>query len=764
MLELTPDNVVDYLRRRGWLGAGPAEVRPLGGGVSNAVLAVHTPQGAVVVKQSRPQLRTRDAWFSDLERVHREQAVMELLHPLLPPLSVPAVLHSDRDDFVFVMSHAPAGARVWKEDLLAGKTEGAVAEQAGRLLGRMHQATAERAAALTELRDHEVFVQLRVDPFYRRVQERRPEVAAAVGALIDQMLSVKESLCHGDFTPKNLLVHEAGLTLVDYETAHLGDPTMDLGLFLAHLLLKAVRLPQRCREYFHLVDCFWNSYAAKVSFLPRDVLQARGLAHLGACLLARIDGTSPVDYLPREIDREQVRTLGRFLLLERPARLADVLSRLEKLLQEVRAMAPNAIHRVHAREVLDSRGNPTVEVEVHSLLEGAGRVIVPSGASTGRHEAVELRDGDPRRYGGKGVRRAVAHVNEVLGPRLVGMSVADQERIARLLCEMDGTPNKSRLGANAILGVSLACAHAAAGEGLPLWCHLENAGGFQACLPLPMVNLISGGLHAGGNLDIQDVLFLPIGARSYSEALETTVAVYRALAEVLRQRGYESVLVGDEGGFGPRLPDNRTAIELATEACRRAGLNPGQDAALALDVAATHFYRDGRYHLRDQLAPLTAAEMCGVLESWVSAYPVLSIEDGMAEDDWDGWKLLTQALGRRVQLIGDDLFVTNPERLRRGIAEGVANAVLVKVNQIGTLTETLAVLALARGAGYRTVISARSGETEDTTIADLAVGTAAGQIKIGSVARSERLAKYNQLLRIEEELGPAQFATWRPLG
>jgi enolase len=423
---------------------------------------------------------------------------------------------------------------------------------------------------------------------------------------------------------------------------------------------------------------------------------------------------------------------------------------------------PEAISRVHAREVLDSRGQPTVEVEVHCHGGAAGRAIVPSGASTGTHEAVELRDGDPRRHGGKGVRRAVANVNDVLGPRLLGVAVTGQADIDRLLCDLDGTPSKARLGANAILGVSLACAHAAAAvRGVPLWRYLDAGG--QARLPLPMVNLISGGLHAGGNLDIQDVLFLPVAARSYSESLETTVAVYRALAVVLRESGYESVLVGDEGGFGPRLPGNEAALEMAVTACRRAGLDPGRDAALALDVAATHFFRDGRYHLRDQPAPLSAAEFCGVLQRWVSAYPVLSVEDGMAEDDWEGWRLLTEALGRRVQLIGDDLFVTNPERLRRGIAAGVANSVLVKVNQIGTLTETLAVLALARGAGYRPVISARSGETEDATIADLAVGTGAGQIKIGSVARSERLAKYNQLLRIEEELGAARFAGWQPL-
>jgi enolase len=417
------------------------------------------------------------------------------------------------------------------------------------------------------------------------------------------------------------------------------------------------------------------------------------------------------------------------------------------------------ITRLHAREVLDSRGNPTVEVEVH-CGDVCGRAMVPSGASTGRHEAVELRDGDPARFGGKGVSQAVAHVNAVIAERMVGLPVEEQARIDAHLCQLDGTEDKSRLGANAILGVSLACAHAAAAlRKVPLWRYL--AAGDNAMLPLPMVNLISGGLHAGGNLDFQDFLLLPVGARSYHEALQMSVEVYRALAVILQQSGFEGVLVGDEGGFGPRLHGNEQAVEVILQAFTRAGLTPGRDAALALDVASTHFYREGLYHLREGAVP--ADGMAELLQRWVRSYPIWSIEDGMAEDDWAGWKYLTRCLGDKVQLIGDDLFVTNPERLQRGINEEVANSVLIKLNQVGTLTETLMVIAQARSAGYRPVISARSGETEDSTIADLAVATAAGQIKIGSVARSERLAKYNQLLRIEEALGAKAFARWEPI-
>jgi enolase len=419
------------------------------------------------------------------------------------------------------------------------------------------------------------------------------------------------------------------------------------------------------------------------------------------------------------------------------------------------------ISAIFARQVLDSRGQPTVEVEVHCNGGATGRAIVPSGASTGKHEAIELRDGDPDDYAGKSVRRAVANVQTILAPALLGKSAADQAGIDLTLGALDGTPDKARLGANAILGVSLACAHAAAASRKqPLWQYLSPAG--QARLPLPMVNLISGGLHAGRNLDMQDFLLLPIGANSYSEALHMTVRVYRALAVTLQEHGYEGVLVGDEGGFGPKLNSNKQAIELIVQAIRRAGLRPGIDAAIGIDVASTHFFEEGLYRLKDTL--LSAPAMSAMLTDWADRYPIVSIEDGMAEDDWPGWKTLTDALGRRVQLIGDDLFVTNPARLRQGIERGIANSILIKPNQIGTLTETLAVIEQARAAGYRSIISARSGETEDCTIADLAVATGVGQIKIGSIARSERLAKYNQLLRIEEQMGVgAPFAKWQAI-
>ena len=420
------------------------------------------------------------------------------------------------------------------------------------------------------------------------------------------------------------------------------------------------------------------------------------------------------------------------------------------------------IATVRAREVLDSRGNPTVEVDVRLAGGAFGRAIVPSGASTGRHEAVELRDGDPMRYEGRGVLRAVASVNDVIGPAIAGHADAtDHRTLDARLRELDGTPNKARLGANAILGVSLAVAHAAAAAlDQPLYRYL---GGPDAnTLPMPMVNIISGGRHAAAGLDMQDFLAIPVGAESYREALRMVVAVYRAVGRVLSQMGPYAYGVADEGGYGPPLPCHEDALGILYDATRLAGYRCARDGdiAIGLDVAASEFLgADGRYGLRAEGRSFSSIELTDLLAHWQQTYPIISIEDGLSEDDWEGWEYLTGKLGHSTQLIGDDLFTTNPERLQRGADLGIANAVLVKPNQIGTLTETLDTVSLAQERGYLPVISARSGETEDTTIADLAVATGAGQIKIGSITRSERLAKYNRLLRIEEELGErARFA------
>jgi enolase len=430
-----------------------------------------------------------------------------------------------------------------------------------------------------------------------------------------------------------------------------------------------------------------------------------------------------------------------------------------------------------AREVLDSRGHPTVEVEAVATDGSRGRAIVPAGASTGRHEARELRDGDPHRYSGKGVLRAVAHVAGELAAAVAGMDLDDQEGIDAKLIAADGTPDKSRLGANAVLGASLAVAHAAASARREeLYVHLNRlwrrklgpGEPAEPTLPLPMVNMISGGLHAGANLDFQDFLMVPLGASSFRRALEMAAAVHGGLAAVLKDYGEESYLLADEGGYGPRLRTNAQAVDRVLEAVMACHMRMGEDVAIALDVAASHLYEPetGLYHLSTGSEDaLDSAGMVEMLAHWVRQFPIVSIEDGLAEDDWGGWAALTARLGDAVQLVGDDLFATQADRLRLGVERKAANAVLVKVNQVGTLSETLDTLRLARRHGYRAIVSARSGETEDTTIADLAVATGAGQIKIGSTARSERLAKYNRLLRIEEHLGDsARFAGRAALG
>jgi enolase len=415
------------------------------------------------------------------------------------------------------------------------------------------------------------------------------------------------------------------------------------------------------------------------------------------------------------------------------------------------------ITKVHAREILDSRGNPTLEAEVTLSSGHVGRAAVPSGASTGTKEAVELRDGDKSRYLGKGVRKAVANVNTTIADAIKGFDATDQAGLDAKLINLDGTENKGRLGANALLGVSLANAHAvAASHGLPLWAHLGL--GREAVLPVPMMNIINGGAHADNNVDMQEFMILPVGLPSFSEALRAGVEVFHALKAVLKGRGLGTA-VGDEGGFAPDLRSNEEAIEVILEAIGKAGYTAGEDILLGLDVASSEFHENGKYNLVGEGRRLSPEQFVDFLAGWCAQYPIITIEDGMAELDWDGWKELTARLGDKVQLVGDDLFVTNPRIFREGIDQGIANAILIKVNQIGTLTETLEAISMAHQSGYSAVVSHRSGETEDTTIADIAVATTATQIKTGSLCRSDRVAKYNQLLRIEEALaGKARYA------
>ena len=410
-----------------------------------------------------------------------------------------------------------------------------------------------------------------------------------------------------------------------------------------------------------------------------------------------------------------------------------------------------AIIDVYGREIIDSRGNPTIEVDVTLESNIVGRFAVPSGASTGKHEAIELRDGDKKRYGGKGVLSACENINSTIFDAIVGMDVCEQMRIDQMLVELDGTPNKSNLGANSILGVSVAVAKAAANElELPFYRYI--GGVFSNTMPVPMMNIINGGQHADNQIDIQEFMIMPVGAESCAEAIRIGSEVFQSLKIELNNKGYNTN-VGDEGGFAPNLNSADEALSFIMKSIEKAGYRPGEDIVLALDAASSEFYKDGKYHLAGEKQILTSPEIVEYYRSLVKKYPIFSIEDGMSEDDWEGWRCMTEELGEKCQLVGDDLFVTNPERLLKGIAENVANSILIKVNQIGTLTETLKSVDLAHKAGYTSVISHRSGETEDSTIADISVATNSGQIKTGSLSRSDRLAKYNQLIRIEEELG-----------
>jgi len=409
------------------------------------------------------------------------------------------------------------------------------------------------------------------------------------------------------------------------------------------------------------------------------------------------------------------------------------------------------IEYVHAREIIDSRGNPTIEVDIGLSGGALGRAAVPSGASTGLHEALELRDGEVTRYLGRGVQKAVSNVNDIIGPEIIDLDAVDQVYIDHLMLELDGTPNKAKLGANAILGVSLAVARAAA-ESVELSLFQYIGGVAARTLPVPMMNVLNGGAHADNNVDLQEFMLVPAGAANFAESLRMGAEAFHAMKKYLKEKGHVTG-VGDEGGFAPNLRSNEEAIEVVLEGITRARYTPGKDLFIALDPAATEFYKNGKYHLPGDSKVLGSDEMIKFWQDWVDKYPIVSIEDGLAEDDWDGWVALTSALGDRVQLVGDDLFVTNEVRLRKGIEVGAGNAILIKLNQIGTLTETLQTIDVAKGAGYACVISHRSGETEDTTIAHLAVATNAGQIKTGSMSRGERIGKYNELLRIDEELG-----------
>ena len=730
--ELNALNAADYLERRRIALIAP-RVSELGGGVSNTVLLVESNGHRFVLKQSLPKLRVAQEWLAGRDRIFRESAALQKLSPYLPENSLPKVLFEDRDNFTFAMTAAPVTAVSWKDQLLAGEIELDIARQVGALLARIVTVSWHSLPWEQEFGDQTIFDQLRIDPYYRATARKHPDLAPHAARLIEESAARRISLTHGDWSPKNFLVTGPQVMAIDFEVIHYGDPSFDSAFLLNHLLLKSFYRPQWAKQYADAAAAFWQAF---VSGIPDATwIEPATLQHLGWLLLARIDGKSPAEYIRDPQLQEKVRRFARNLILSPPS-LSRRSFQLTMKITSIRAL-----------EILDSRGNPTLSVQVELDSSIWGQAQVPSGASTGKHEAVELRDGDPSRYAGKGVSSAVSNVEHHIAPALKGMDAANQAAVDQRLIALDGTEDKSKLGANAILGVSCAVSRAAAAaERVPLWVRI--AGRRKATIPMPMVNILSGGLHAGRNFEFQDFLAVPRGFPRFSDALEAVVAIHHSTRALLEKEGHILTGVADEGGWGPRLKNNEAALDILTRAIAAAGFAPGEQVSIAIDAASTHFYANGQYNLENR--SLSSEEMVGLLSDWVNRYPIISIEDGLAEDDWDGWAHLTAELGSRVQLVGDDLFTTNRKRLDRGIGSAVANAVLVKMNQIGTLTETLDVVDRARAAGYRAVISARSGETEDAFLADLAVASGAGQIKVGSITRSERLAKYNRLLEIEK--------------
>lgn len=770
---LEGDNFRRYLLDVGLLT--DTEARPLvtrlDGGVSCEVVLVQTRRERFVVKQALPRLRVEQVWEADPGRASVEADCLEVYNELLPELS-PRIIHRDDANHLYVMEAAPEGSRTWKADLLAGYLDMRVARRLFRGLAHVHGSTAGDARIAQRFADRRFFRQLRIEPYFRATAARHPRIRDAFEDRIRHLERAEISLVHGDFSPKNVLVSDQRTLIVDYEVAHFGDPGFDVAFAFSHLVLKGVYEPRWSGAFRALALEAFDAYGEGLRGLSPDAVAESAVRTLGYLLLARVDGKSPVEYLGDGAKPDAVRRLA-YELIEDPS-ISTVQEALEVAAHwqgrvdrgtESWSMrtrgggrtAPSAIERLTARQVLDSRGSPTVEVDAVLRSGARGRAIVPSGASRGVYEAIELRDGGAA-YGGAGVLTAVGNVNDEISAALRGCDALDQRALDSLLIELDGTRDKSRLGANAVLGTSLAVAWAAAAhEGQPLF---ERFPGTRRTLPVPMIQIIGGGLHAAGGSDVQDLLVVPLSARSFGQALSMVADVHLAAREVFRSSG-RILAVADEGGLWPSFERNEEALELLTEAIVASGHVPGKDIGIALDIAASQLLdQRGNYDLRLDKAWLSPDALLDRLVGWISKYPIVSIEDPFGEFDLAPWQHFTESVGKHVQVVGDDLFATRMDRLSMGIEKRIANSVLVKVNQVGTLTEALDTLEHAQGAGYRPIVSARSGETEDVTIVHLAVGSAAGQIKVGSLTRGERTAKWNELLRIEERLGPQAYHGW----
>jgi enolase len=745
-----------FLERAGLVPPGEvARFEPLAGGVSSDIWLVRAGPSEFCVKQALGQLRVKAEWRANVSRNATEVRWLTQVAALDTDL-VPAVLASDPSLAAFAMEYLPPDRyEPWKSQLARGCVIPETAATVGRLLAAVHAAFATSPTAREEFDTGASFHALRLEPYLLATALAHPDLAPILEALAEKTATTHRTVVHGDVSPKNILLGARGPVFLDAECAWFGDPAFDVAFCLNHLLLKTLWIPSAGRELLASFDAMCRAYLAGVDWEPAAELEERAARLLPALFLARVDGKSPVEYLTDDASKNAVRRFARMMLARPEDTLGGVARAWSTRNGEQRhslSSRGDRIARVLGRRVWDSRGRPTVEAEVVLESGARGRSIAPAGASMGINEAVDLRDGGAA-FGGLGVDRAVRHVATEIAGALAGVSVMDQTAIDRTLLELDGTPNKSRLGGNATVAVSMAALHAAAAQrAIPLWRHLtEDA---APLLPMPMVQIFGGGAHAGRRVDIQDFLVMPIGASTFDEAMSMAVRVYEAAGRIMSERG---VLrgVADEGGWWPEFSSNRDALDALLLAIERAGLRPGIDAAIAIDVAASQLRTGSHYRFASENRELSSGELTDVLVDWCRRYPIVSVEDPLAQDDEDGMLGFTARAGAQVQVIGDDFLVTSAQRIRAAAAAGSCNAVLLKPNQAGTITETKAALLAARAAGWSSIVSARSGETEDVTIVHLAVGWAAGQLKVGSCARSERTAKWNEAIRIEEGLGGA---------
>jgi enolase len=749
--------ILDFLTRAGLVGADESpRFEPLAGGVSSDIWLVRGGSSTFCVKRALGRLRVEAEWRADVSRNVTEVAWLKHVAALNPDV-VPAVIASDPSHAVFAMEYlSPHEYESWKTQLSRGTVSTATAATVGRQLASIHAAFATSPTAAAEFDTGAAFHSLRIEPYLLATARVHPDLASVLESLAERTERTKLSVVHGDISPKNILVGPRGPVFLDAECAWFGDPAFDLAFCLNHLLLKTLWVPSSERELIAAFDTLTNAYLPWVDWEPAAALEQRAAQLLPALLLARVDGKSPVEYLTGDAARNSVRRRARSMLQQLPYQLDEVRRRwIERAVRPGRASGVTdaaRIEKVIGRRMWDSRGRPTVEAEVVLSGGAVGRALAPAGASTGVNEAVDLRDGGAL-FDGLGVDRAVRNIRTEIATALNGMSVMDQEAIDRRLIALDGTPNKSRLGGNATVAVSMAALHAAAAaRGVPLWRHLKEDR--EPALPMPMIQIFGGGAHAGQRLDIQDFLVIPIGASTFNEAISIAAQIYESARQIMTERGALRG-VADEGGWWPEFSSNSEALDTLVAAIERARLRPGEDAAIAIDVAASQLRNGSRYRLAAERCELSSDELADMLLRWCRRYPIVSVEDPFAEDDHQGMRAFTSRSGGRLQVIGDDYLVTSAERVAAAAAAEACNAVLLKPNQAGTITETRAALQAARAAGWATIISARSGETEDVTIVHLAVGWAAGQLKVGSCARSERTAKWNEALRIEEALGDA---------